>query len=260
MNQYFGVLKYRNAQLEISLFIMNNLRINSVGQNDPRTLYLFNGVHCLLQCRCLQKNPKLKTVVNKVGTISNEFRVPQFEVLAGDPNLVTEIKQHGAMFRLDYGMVYWNSRLEGEHKRLFARFTPGQVIVDMFAGIGPFAIPAALQDCVVYANDLNPMSTKYMKINAEINKVGDRVKVFNMDAREFMRELIIEKAVPASGEEENIPSAIATEKRSTSGIEDIMNIDGSESKAANESSQGACVAGESRGDIEPCKLYIYFPS
>jgi len=131
-------------------------------------------------------------VVNKVGTITNEFRVPEFEVLAGDPSLVTEIKQHGATFRLDYGMVYWNSRLEGEHRRLFAQFKPGQIIVDMFAGIGPFAIPAAQQGCVVFANDLNPTSVKYLSLNSEINKVGDRVKAFNMDARDFMRKLVID--------------------------------------------------------------------
>lgn len=132
-------------------------------------------------------------MVNKVGTITNEFRVPEFEVLAGWPSLVTEIKQHGATFRLDYGMVYWNSRLEGEHKRLFAQFRPGEIIVDMFAGIGPFAIPAAQQGCVVFANDLNPTSVKYLKLNSQINKVGDRVKAFNMDARDFMRKLVTEE-------------------------------------------------------------------
>uniref|UniRef100_A0A7I4B948 tRNA (guanine(37)-N1)-methyltransferase n=1 Tax=Physcomitrium patens TaxID=3218 RepID=A0A7I4B948_PHYPA len=141
----------------------------------------------------LDKNPKLKTVVNKVGTITNEFRVPEFEILAGEPSLVTEIKQHGATFRLDYGMVYWNSRLEGEHKRLFAQFKPGQVIVDMFAGIGPFAIPAAQQGCAVYANDLNPTSVKFLKLNSDINKVGESIKAFNLDAREFMRKLVTEE-------------------------------------------------------------------
>lgn len=140
-----------------------------------------------------QKNPKLKTVVNKVGTITNEFRVPEFEVLAGDLSLVTEIRQHGATFRLDYGLVYWNSRLEGEHKRLFTQFKPGQIICDMFAGIGPFAVPAAQQGCIVYANDLNPTSVKYLKVNSELNKLGGRVKAYNMDARAFMREIVIEK-------------------------------------------------------------------
>ena len=85
----------------------------------------------------------------QVGTIDNEYRVFQMEVLAGEPDLVTEVKQHTARFRLDYGEVYWNSRLEQEHKRLTDTFSRGQVVVDMMAGIGPFAIPAAQQGCKV---------------------------------------------------------------------------------------------------------------
>ncbi len=45
--------------------------------------------------------------------------------------------------------VYWNSRLEQEHKRLVDTFRPGQVVVDMMAGIGPFAVPAAQKGCKV---------------------------------------------------------------------------------------------------------------
>ena len=29
----------------------------------------------------------------------------------------TEVRQYGAVFRLNFGEVYWNSRLEPEHKR-----------------------------------------------------------------------------------------------------------------------------------------------
>ena len=45
--------------------------------------------------------------------------------------------------------VYWNSRLESEHKRLVDGFRPGQVVVDVMAGIGPFAVPAAQRGCTV---------------------------------------------------------------------------------------------------------------
>lgn len=138
-----------------------------------------------------QKNyPRIKTVVNKVGTISNQFRVPQFEVLAGEHDMVTEVKQYGATFKLDYGLVYWNSRLEHEHIRLVSQFQAGEVICDMFSGIGPFAIPAAQKGCFVFANDLNPDSILYLKINAEVNKVDDYIRAYNTDAREFVSQIM----------------------------------------------------------------------
>ncbi|CAL0320063.1 unnamed protein product [Lupinus luteus] len=134
--------------------------------------------------------PRIKTIVNKVGTITNEFRVPEFEVLAGEHNMITEVKQYGATFKLDYSLVYWNSRLEHEHKRLVSQFQGGDIICDMFAGIGPFAIPAAQKGCIVYANDLNPYSINYLRVNAKINKVGDRIFAYNMDARKFFFQMM----------------------------------------------------------------------
>ncbi|XP_039848673.1 tRNA (guanine(37)-N1)-methyltransferase isoform X2 [Panicum virgatum] len=139
--------------------------------------------------------PRIQTVVNKVGTITNEFRVPKFEILAGKNDMVTEVKQYGATFRLDYGLVYWNSRLEHEHIRLVSLFKKGDIICDMFAGIGPFSIPAAQKGCVVYANDLNPDSVHYLRTNAKINKVEDYIFTYNMDARVFMQSLM---SVPGS--------------------------------------------------------------
>ncbi|CAN6454030.1 unnamed protein product [Victoria cruziana] len=137
-----------------------------------------------------KNQPRIRTVVNKVGTITNEFRVPKFEILAGIDDLVTEIKQYGARFKLDYGSVYWNSRLEHEHVRLVSKFSPGEIICDMFAGVGPFAIPAAQKGCLVYANDLNPISVAYLKTNAVLNKVGSHIHVYNMDARNYLRHLV----------------------------------------------------------------------
>ncbi|XP_028121447.1 tRNA (guanine(37)-N1)-methyltransferase 2 isoform X2 [Camellia sinensis] len=167
---------------------------------------------CLAAMDGLHKNhPRIKTVVNKVGSITNEFRVPKFEVLTGIDDMVTEVKQYGATFKLDYSLVYWNSRLEHEHIRLVSQFQAGETICDMFAGIGPFAIPAAQKGCLVYANDLNPDSVHYLEINAEINKVNDLVCAYNMDARKFIRQLM---AVPASevDKKSDVPFLEAPEK------------------------------------------------
>jgi len=107
----------------------------------------------------LDKNsPQIKTVVNKTNTIHDVFRFFQMEVIAGENNLYTSVKQDGCIFEFDFSKVYWNSRLQMEHSRLVEFFDPGDVVCDMFAGVGPFAIPAAKRGCIVYANDLNPAS------------------------------------------------------------------------------------------------------
>lgn len=139
----------------------------------------------------LDKNqPHIRTVVNKVGNIEDEFRVFPMEVIAGEDNTVAEVRQHGNRFQLDYEKVYWNSRLENEHRRLVELFQEGDVVCDMMAGIGPFAVPAAKRGCTVYANDLNPTSTHFLRINSRINKVQEKVHAFNMDARDFVRLLV----------------------------------------------------------------------
>lgn len=135
----------------------------------------------------LDKNPVIKTVVNKVGSIEATFRFFQMELLAGEDRLDVEVKEEGCIFNFDYSKVYWNSRLQHEHRRLVETFSKGQTVCDLFCGVGPFAIPAAKKGCLVYANDLNPESVKYLEINKERNKIHSKnLKTFNSDARDFI--------------------------------------------------------------------------
>lgn len=53
----------------------------------------------------------MKTVVNKEGIIDNTFRNFKMDLLAGEENYVTQIKEHNCVFELDFSKVYWNSRL-----------------------------------------------------------------------------------------------------------------------------------------------------
>ena len=67
--------------------------------------------------------------------------------------------------------MYWNSRLSAEHERLVHLFRPEELVADVFAGVGPFALPAGKKGCGVLANDLNPNSFKYLQVNIKDNKV-----------------------------------------------------------------------------------------
>lgn len=119
--------------------------------------------------------PSIRTVINKTDEVgeASEFRTFTYELLAGEDNLDVEVKKMGCIFRFNYGKVYWNSKLDQEHRRLVDMFSEGQVVVDVMAGIGPFAIPAAKKGVIVWANDYNPESVKYMSDAIKYNKVGN---------------------------------------------------------------------------------------
>jgi tRNA (guanine37-N1)-methyltransferase len=119
----------------------------------------------------LEKNASLgvRTVVNKTNFIENQFRVLPMEIIAGPDETMVELEENGSKFRFDFREVFWNSRLLNEHRRIVMMCSPGDVVWDMCAGVGPFAIPLARRGCTVYANDLNPACFKFLNQNADLN-------------------------------------------------------------------------------------------
>lgn len=138
----------------------------------------------------LDKQKNIRTVVNKINQIDDTFRFFKMEVLAGDDDLIATVKENGCTFSFDFSKVYWNSRLHSEHERLVKEFKKSDVVIDMFAGVGPFSIPAAKKGCTVYANDLNPHSYEYLCSNAERNGIMNNLTSYNLDGRVFVKEII----------------------------------------------------------------------
>ncbi|GBE77437.1 tRNA (guanine(37)-N1)-methyltransferase [Sparassis crispa] len=137
----------------------------------------------------LDKNPGIKTVVNKIDNISNQFRIFNMELLAGEPDYKVVHHEANCRFTFDFTQVYWNSRLNHEHERIVQLFSPQDVIADVFAGVGPFSIPAAKKGCGVLANDLNPKSYKYLRQNIDDNKVTQLVRPSCEDGRGFIGDV-----------------------------------------------------------------------
>ncbi|KAL4656322.1 tRNA (guanine(37)-N1)-methyltransferase isoform X1 [Arapaima gigas] len=158
----------------------------------------------------MDKNPGVTCVVNKTNTIDSTFRTFQMEVLAGDGNMVVKVRENGLPYEFDFSRVYWNPRLSTEHERVVDLLHPGDTVLDVFAGVGPFAIPAAKRGCNVLANDLNPESHRWLMHNCRLNKVEHRLRVFNMDGRAFIRGPLRE-ALPAL-------------MKATAGVHIVMNL------------------------------------
>ncbi|KAG2155495.1 Met-10+ like-protein-domain-containing protein [Suillus clintonianus] len=136
------------------------------------------------------KNPMIQTVVNKLDSIDTKYRFFKMELLAGEPNYIVEHHESNCRFTFDFTHVYWNSRLHTEHDRLVQHFKPTDVIADVFAGVGPFAIPAAKKGCAVFANDLNPESARYLSKNIIDNKVASLVRASCEDGRDFIKKVV----------------------------------------------------------------------
>ncbi|KAI9677929.1 MAG: tRNA(m(1)G37)methyltransferase [Trizodia sp. TS-e1964] len=138
----------------------------------------------------IDKNKAVKTVINKIDDVGAKtaYRTFAYEVLAGSPDLNVLVKEEDCYFEFDFSKVYWNSRLHTEHRRLVSIFKEGEIVCDVMAGVGPFAIPAGKKRVFVWANDLNPDSYKYLQEAIDRNKVSKFVTPFNADGHEFIRD------------------------------------------------------------------------
>ncbi|CAJ1073579.1 tRNA (guanine(37)-N1)-methyltransferase [Xyrichtys novacula] len=135
----------------------------------------------------MDKTPGITCVVNKTNVIDSTYRNFKMEVLAGEENMVTKVRENGVTYEFDFSRVYWNSRLSTEHQRVVELIKRGDTVFDVFAGVGPFAIPAARSGANVLANDLNPESYRWLQHNCKLNKVESKVRTYNMDGRAFIQ-------------------------------------------------------------------------
>ncbi|VDD83475.1 unnamed protein product [Mesocestoides corti] len=165
----------------------------------------------------LDKLANVRTVVNKAAKIDTDFRTFSLDLMAGEPDYLTEVKENNVTLKLDFSQVYWNSRLGTEHSRIIDEVKTvlgghrreselaTVVVYDVFAGVGPFAVPLArCPGCRVFANDLNPMAFKFLQENVRKNSSRrhpispEQITCSNLDGREFIHEGVAVRNKPST--------------------------------------------------------------
>lgn len=135
------------------------------------------------------KFTKRKAVFRKKSEIQGIIRTRELEHIAGDNISVTVHQEFGCKLMLDVKKVYFSPRLATERKRVADGVKDGEIIVDMFAGVGPFPVLIAKNhDVKVYAFDINSEAYKYMQKNIELNKVQDKVIPILGDVKEVLSD------------------------------------------------------------------------
>ena len=136
----------------------------------------------------LNLNKHIKTVCC-VKPVTGEFRTRDIEIIAGEQRTTTTHKEYGIEYNLDIDKTYFSPRLANERKRTANLVKDEEIVVDMFTGVGPFAIMIAkyAQPHIIYAIDKNKEAIKYAKQNIKKNKVLDKVEVIAADAQDIYK-------------------------------------------------------------------------
>jgi tRNA (guanine37-N1)-methyltransferase len=120
--------------------------------------------------KILASRPSVHTVLCTAGVVSGEYRTRNFEVLAGIPTTRTDVIEYGHRFVVDLSTAYFSARLSSERQCILSRMGDNETVLDMFAGVGPFAITLAKRAALVFASDINPDAILLMLANLVQNR------------------------------------------------------------------------------------------
>ena len=161
----------------------------------PRSYFLLGDVMTIkLNSKLLPRRKAIGAAIREVlpyvrsvlltRAIKGSEREPRAEVIAGSKKTETVHKEHGCRFALDPAKIMWSKGNKKERQRMMLIAERGETIVDMFGGVGYWAIPLAKSGKAkqVKAIDVNPIAIRYLRKNIELNKLGN-VEVIKGDCR-----------------------------------------------------------------------------
>ena len=160
----------------------------------------------------------VRSVFYQASDVEGDFRTRNLEILAGEDNTETEYKEFGCRFTVDVENAFFSPRLSTERERIANLVQDGEVINNMFAGVGMFSIMAAKKKkCTVYSLDINPTASKLCEKNINLNKLAGEVISINGDASKIIKEQLVDKAdrtlmLLPERSDEFLESAISTTK------------------------------------------------
>ncbi|KUH32378.1 tRNA (guanine-N1)-methyltransferase [Thermococcus celericrescens] len=125
----------------------------------------------------LKVHRHIKAVFAKGSKISGEYRVRELIYLAGERRTETLHRENGIRLKLDVAKVYFSPRLATERMRIFEKTHPWEVVFDMFAGVGPYAVLLAKKAKLVFACDINPWAIRYLEENIRLNQADNVVPI-----------------------------------------------------------------------------------
>jgi tRNA (guanine37-N1)-methyltransferase len=138
----------------------------------------------------MQTHKRIKAVWRQTSPVSGDFRLRGLEFVLGERKTETLHREHGCIFKVDLEKCYFSPRLSYERMRIARQIQSGEVILNMFAGVGCYSIVIAKHSKPerIFSIDINPVAIQYMQENIKLNKVEEKVVLVQGDAKKVIEE------------------------------------------------------------------------
>jgi len=137
-----------------------------------------------------QLHSNVKAVWRQSSAVYGRFRLRKLDHVAGEMRTLTTYKEHGCIFSVDLKSCFFSPRLSHERMRITGLVHNGEVIVNMFAGVGSFSMVIAKHSQAkrVFSIDVNPEAVGFMRENILLNHVLNRVIPVEGDSKTIIKE------------------------------------------------------------------------
>jgi len=144
----------------------------------------------------LQAHKSICTVLLDRG-VQGRFRTRDVEVIGGENRTRTRHKEYDVRMVVDLAKAYFSPRLSAERYRVAKLVKEGEIVLDMFSGVGPFSLVIGKHSkpARVIAMDLNPAAVELMKENIGLNKLDDVIEPLNLDAAEISNDIKADRII-----------------------------------------------------------------
>ena len=128
------------------------------------------------------------TVLAKKGAISGTTRVREYDLLVGQDKTDTVHIEYGCRIAVDLAAAYFSPRLLEEHHRVAGQVSGEEVVLDMFTGIGPFALHIAKRSHArVIAVDINERGIELLQKSITMNRLIGTIEPVIADVRTYIQ-------------------------------------------------------------------------
>ena len=142
----------------------------------------------------LEQVKTARSVFYQSSSVEGDFRTRNLEIIAGEDNTVTEYKEFGCRFIVDVEKAFFSPRLSTERDRIANLVQDGEIVINMFGGVGMFSIIAAKRKkCTVYNIDINPIAASLCEKNIGLNKLAGNIFSIQGDAAQIIEERLKDK-------------------------------------------------------------------